>query len=152
MSNLPNLAGNLKYSRSTRTVCTGYGTGRFSCSYRQVYAYEELLLLGYNHEACNHSQGHFGPTNEIEGFWSILKRHLRKLYGCIPTKHLELISTNGWLGRTSQAGSPRRKTTLRATPGIKLLRRINGILTSKRCATYLYFLTHSRIEGVKVRS
>lgn len=65
------------------------------------YAYEELSLLGYGHEACNHSQNHFGPTNGIEGFWSVLKRHLRKLYGCIPTKHLEPI-LNEWTARQNQ--------------------------------------------------
>ena len=65
------------------------------------YAYEELTLLGYDHEACNHSQGHFGPTNEIEGFWGILKRYLRKLYGCIPTKNLELILKE-WMARQNQ--------------------------------------------------
>lgn len=66
------------------------------------YAYEELPLLGYEHEACNHSQGHFGPTNGIEGFWSILKRHLRKLYGCVPTKHLDSI-LNEWMARQNQS-------------------------------------------------
>lgn len=62
------------------------------------YAYQELSLLGYEHEACNHSQGHFGPTNEIEGLWGILKRHLRKLYGCIPTKQLAAILRE-WMAR-----------------------------------------------------
>ena len=62
------------------------------------YAYQELPLLGYTHEACNHSKGHFGPTNQIEGFWSSMKRHLRKLYGCVPTKQLQLIC-NEWMAR-----------------------------------------------------
>ena len=65
------------------------------------YAYEEVPLLPYHHEAGNHFQGHFGASNEIEGFWSILKRHLRKLYGCIPTIHLEPI-LNEWAARQNR--------------------------------------------------
>jgi hypothetical protein len=65
------------------------------------YAYEELPLLGYTHESCNHSEGHFGPTNQIEGFWSSMKRHLRKLYGCIPTNNLQAIC-NEWMARQNQ--------------------------------------------------
>lgn len=29
----------------------------------------------------------------IECIWSALKRHLRKLYGCVPTKYLQAILT-----------------------------------------------------------
>lgn len=55
------------------------------------YAYQELPLLGYDHESWNHSTGQFAGTNRIEGLWSVIKRYLRKLYGCIPTKHLESV-------------------------------------------------------------
>lgn len=52
------------------------------------YAYQELPLLGYGHESWNHSTGQFAGTNQIEGLWSSIKRYLRKLYGCVPTKNL----------------------------------------------------------------
>jgi transposase len=65
------------------------------------YGYQELPLLGYGHEAWNHSMGHFAGTNQAEGVWSSMKRYLRKLYGCIPTKHLELICKE-WMARQNQ--------------------------------------------------
>ncbi len=43
-------------------------------------AYSELYLLGYTHDICNHSIGHFGPTNHIENLWGVIKRHLRSVY------------------------------------------------------------------------
>lgn len=43
--------------------------------------YHDLEFYGYSHERCNHSNGHFGPTNMIENFWGVLKRSLRRLYG-----------------------------------------------------------------------
>jgi len=43
-------------------------------------AYNELSLLGYTHDWCNHSIGHFGETNLIENLWSVIKRHLRSMY------------------------------------------------------------------------
>ena len=43
--------------------------------------YHDLEFYGYSHERCNHSHGHFGPTNMIENFWGVLKRSLRRLYG-----------------------------------------------------------------------
>lgn len=55
------------------------------------YAYDELHLLGYDHESWNHSIGQFAGTNQIEGLWSSIKRYLRRLYGCIPTKNLQSI-------------------------------------------------------------
>lgn len=55
------------------------------------YGYNELTSLGYDHEEWNHSRGRLAGTNQIEGLWSIIKRHLRKLYGCIPTTNLEMI-------------------------------------------------------------
>lgn len=43
--------------------------------------YSDLEFYGYTHERCNHSFGHFGPTNMIENFWGVLKRSLRRMYG-----------------------------------------------------------------------
>jgi hypothetical protein len=57
------------------------------------WAYGELPLLGYGHESWNHSTGQFAGTNQAEGIWSSMKRYLRKLYGNVPTKQLELICT-----------------------------------------------------------
>jgi transposase-like protein len=56
-------------------------------------SYNELPLLGYEHDFCNHSLGHFGPTNQIESVWSALKRHLRHTYRDLsfPMKELKLI-------------------------------------------------------------
>lgn len=53
--------------------------------------YNELELWGYSREAWNHSRGRLAGTNQIERVWSAIKRYLRKLYGCIPTKNLGLI-------------------------------------------------------------
>jgi transposase-like protein len=53
--------------------------------------YGELELWGYEREAWNHSRGRLAGTNQIERVWSAIKRYLRKLYGCIPTKHLAHI-------------------------------------------------------------
>lgn len=63
--------------------------------------YHDLEFYGYSHERCNHSNGHFGPTNQIENFWGVVKRYLKKLYGCVPTKRLELIC-NEWMARQNQ--------------------------------------------------
>lgn len=60
--------------------------------------YHDLEFYGYSHERCNHSNGHFGPTNQIENTWSVMKRYLRKLYGCVPTNKLPLI-LNEWMAR-----------------------------------------------------
>lgn len=62
------------------------------------YAYEELPLLGYAHESHNHSDGDYSRTNQAEGVWSSMKRYLRKLYGNVPTKQLELICRE-WMAR-----------------------------------------------------
>lgn len=53
--------------------------------------YNELEFYGYGRESWNHSKGRLAGTNQIERVWSAMKRYLRKLYGCIPTKHLNLI-------------------------------------------------------------
>lgn len=57
----------------------------------QWWGYEEIELSGYSHEAWNHSLGRLAGTNPIERVWSSLKRYLRKLYGCVPTKYLDVI-------------------------------------------------------------
>lgn len=60
--------------------------------------YQGIEWLGYTRESWNHSKGHFAGTNHIEGTWSEMKRYLRKLYGCIPTKRIQLI-LNEWMAR-----------------------------------------------------
>jgi transposase-like protein len=60
--------------------------------------YNGIEWLGYTRESWNHSKGHFAGTNHIEGTWSEMKRYLRKLYGCVPTKRLPLI-LNEWMAR-----------------------------------------------------
>lgn len=60
--------------------------------------YNGIEWLGYARESWNHSKGHFAGTNHIESTWSAMKRYLRKLYGCIPTKNLHLILTE-WMAR-----------------------------------------------------
>lgn len=68
-------------------VVTDYGAG-----------YNGIGWLGYASERWNHSKGSFAGTNHIEATWSAMKRYLRKLYGCVPTKHLQLIC-NEWMAR-----------------------------------------------------
>lgn len=60
--------------------------------------YNELEFYGYSREAWNHSRGRLAGTNQIERVWSAMKRHLRKLYGCIPTKNL-LVILKEWEAR-----------------------------------------------------
>lgn len=60
--------------------------------------YNGLEFLGFSHESWNHSKGHFAGTNHIEANWSAMKRHLRKLYGCIPTRQLQFV-LNEWEAR-----------------------------------------------------
>ncbi|MGH7238998.1 MAG: IS1595 family transposase [Candidatus Saccharimonadales bacterium] len=64
-------------------------------------SYNDLEFLGYSHERFNHSKGHFAGTNHIESNWSAMKRYLRKLYGCVPTKRLKLILRE-WMARHNQ--------------------------------------------------
>lgn len=79
------------------------------------YAYEELTLLGYDHGSWNHSTGQFAGTNQIEGLWSSIKRYLRKLYGCIPTRNLQAI-LNEWMARLNNPDMFRSPTNyLKAT-------------------------------------
>lgn len=60
--------------------------------------YSGIEWLGYARETWNHSKGHFAGTNHIEATWSAMKRYLRKLYGCVPTKQLQLV-LNEWMAR-----------------------------------------------------
>lgn len=60
--------------------------------------YMGIEWLGYASERWNHSAGHFAGTNHIESTWSAMKRHLRRLYGCVPTKKLQLV-LNEWMAR-----------------------------------------------------
>lgn len=63
--------------------------------------YHDLEFYGYSHERCNHSNGHFGPTNMIENFWGVLKRSLRRLYGKLTLSDLHNILKE-WEQRQNQ--------------------------------------------------
>lgn len=63
--------------------------------------YHDLEFYGYSHERCNHSNGHFGPTNMIENFWGVLKRSLRRLYGKLTLADLRNILRE-WEQRQNQ--------------------------------------------------
>lgn len=68
----------LKYVDETSTVHTD-----------SAPCYEGIdEFFGYTHEVCNHSKFVFGPTNRIEGIWSILKRHIRRTYHHIWKEYL----------------------------------------------------------------
>ena len=43
-------------------------------------SYNTGSLDGYDHEACDHDNFFFGPTNHIENLWSVIKRALRHVY------------------------------------------------------------------------
>ena len=64
-------------------------------------SYNGVEWLGYSREAYNHSTGHFGMSNHIECIWSAMKRHLRKLYGCVPTRYL-VVFLREWEARHNQ--------------------------------------------------
>jgi len=53
--------------------------------------YSDLEFYGYSHELCNHSRGHFGPTNMTENFWGVIKRSLKRLYDKLTLPDLENI-------------------------------------------------------------
>jgi len=63
--------------------------------------YHDLEFYGYSHERCNHSDGHFGPTNMIENFWGVIKRSLRRLYGKLTLPDLANILKE-WEQRQNQ--------------------------------------------------
>lgn len=66
------------------------------------YGYDELPLLGYEHESHNHSRGDFANTNKAELIWSVAKRHMRKLYGQrILTHQLEELCKE-WMARANR--------------------------------------------------
>ncbi len=46
-------------------------------------SYEGIEWYGYIHWQSNHSIGQFRETNQIEGTWSVIKRHIRRMYGSI---------------------------------------------------------------------
>ena len=53
-------------------------------------SYNELRYLGYDWTSCNHNVGIFGPTNQIECLWSVLKRHIRRVHRVLAFSHREL--------------------------------------------------------------
>ena len=66
------------------------------------WAYDELPLLGYEHESHNHSKGDYANTNGAERIWSVAKRHMRKLYGQrILTHQLEELCRE-WMARSNR--------------------------------------------------
>ena len=71
-------------------ICETVKEGALVCT-DEWRGYSELEFYGYSREAWNHSRGRLAGTNQIERVWSAMKRYLRKLYGCIPTKNLQLI-------------------------------------------------------------
>lgn len=71
-------------------ICDTVVEGAIVCT-DEWRGYNELSFWGYGHEAWNHSRGRLAGTNQIERVWSAMKRYLRKLYGCVPTKNLNLI-------------------------------------------------------------
>jgi transposase-like protein len=64
-------------------------------------SYNDLDFLGYTHYSFNHSKGEYSNTNMIENLWGVIKRYMRKLYGCIPTKHLQFI-LDEWTARQNR--------------------------------------------------
>jgi transposase-like protein len=71
-------------------ICDTVMEGAVVCT-DEWRGYNELGFWGYGHESWNHSRGRLAGTNQIERVWSAMKRYLRKLYGCMPTKNLNLI-------------------------------------------------------------
>ena len=66
------------------------------------YAYNELPLLGYEHESHNHSKGDYANTNSAERIWSVAKRHMRKLYGQRILTHQLQDLCREWMARANQ--------------------------------------------------
>lgn len=71
-------------------ICETVKEGALVCT-DEWRGYNELEFWGYTREAWNHSRGRLAGTNQVERVWSAMKRYLRKLYGCVPTKNLPLI-------------------------------------------------------------
>lgn len=55
-----------------------------SDSYR---GYWQLPDLGYRHTRVDHYSKEYGPTNRLEGSWSVLKRRLRRMYYSVSRKY-----------------------------------------------------------------
>lgn len=66
------------------------------------WAYDELPLLGYEHESHNHSKGDYANTNAAERIWSVAKRHMRKLYGQRILTHQLPDLLREWMARANQ--------------------------------------------------
>ena len=66
------------------------------------YAYNELPLLGYEHESHNHSKGDYANTNGAERIWSVAKRHMWKLYGQRILTHQLKDLCKEWMARANQ--------------------------------------------------
>ena len=64
-------------------------------------SYNDLGSLGYTHYSFNHSKGEYANTNQIENLWGVIKRYLRRLYGCVPTKNLQSI-LDEWTARQNK--------------------------------------------------
>jgi hypothetical protein len=45
-------------------------------------------FFSYGHKVCNHSIGHFGPTNRIENTWMRLRAYIRKTVARAWKEHL----------------------------------------------------------------
>ena len=58
-------------------------------------SYNELHLLGYDREDCNHSLGIFGPTNHIENLWSVIKRQVRRIHNTLSFSRQDLQAILG---------------------------------------------------------
>lgn len=66
------------------------------------WAYDDLPLLGYEHESHNHSKGDYANTNSAERLWSVGKRHMRKLYGQRILTHQLSDLCKEWMARANQ--------------------------------------------------
>ena len=59
----------------------------------QYHAYRSISLRGYRHETCNHEREEWvsakgATTNNLEGFWNMLKRGIRGTHIHVSAKHL----------------------------------------------------------------
>lgn len=60
-------------------------------------SYNEESREGYGHEACDHGNFYFGPTNHTENLWSVIKRVLRYIYRDLTFKLGDLnLILRGW--------------------------------------------------------
>ena len=61
-------------------------------------AYDEISMFPREHLSVNHSKGEFRFSNRIEGLWSEIKKHIRRMYQKILTNKLQPI-LNEWQER-----------------------------------------------------